>query len=89
MNTTPKLIASIWFATSVVLGLAGCGTVNDDERVSCTLDAPGETFTFRVVNTGAREFFLPYDCGKNYPIDLDTPHGMLGLANDPVATPHG
>jgi hypothetical protein len=46
---------------------------------ACALDPAGATFTFHIHNAGSSHRWLYDGCGKNWPIVIDTPGGMLGI----------
>ncbi|MBW2455898.1 MAG: hypothetical protein JRI68_15385 [Deltaproteobacteria bacterium] len=47
--------------------------------VECTLDGPGETFTFTITNVGTRQLYVALGCGRSLPIELSTPAGTQGI----------
>lgn len=79
-----KLVAL--FVSALGLAFVACGgnVVEDDGQGGgdsvCTLDPPGETFTFTIRNAGDRYLRLAYGCGRTLPIVVDVDGEALGIS---------
>lgn len=46
---------------------------------SCSVDGPGDLFTFRIVNSGTHSYALNFGCGQGMPFTLQTAGGPTAL----------
>lgn len=80
----PRLLFHLAPGSFALVLAAACGSSVDKDDptptpVDCSIDAPGETFSFTVTNTGTRMLRLAYGCGQSLPVLLETSHGTLQI----------